>query len=420
VLSRLAAAGVRLGLERVGSFLGWLGSPQAGFPMVHVAGTNGKGSTTAVIAAILQAQGLRTGWYTSPHLQHVNERVRVNGRAISDGQLHELLEEVAREAGLWAAAQALELPDDTPPLTYFEALTACAFLAFHRTDVDVAVAEVGLGGRLDATRTGRAVVTAITSVGLDHCDVLGPDLASVAYEKAGIFRAGVPAVIGPLHRDAARVVRSQAGAVGAPAVVWGEDFETSGGADDFSFRWRETRLDGLKTALQGEHQVRNAGVALATLMALGEVRPDLQVTEAAVRAGLDQVRHPGRCEWLTSDVLVDGAHNVEAAQALADYLRSLGREQPCTLLLGVSGDKDVRAVVAPLMPYVARICTTHCDHPRAVPAGQVAEALVDLSVPVLPAGPIEEALGLARQFDGLLVIAGSLFLAGAVRDLLRP
>jgi len=418
VLSRLAAGGVRLGLDRVGSFLGWLGSPQGTFPMVHVAGTNGKGSVTALVAACLQAQGLRTGLYTSPHLQHVNERIRLNGQAISDAQLDDLLVEVADQARSWAAAQAMELPEDAPPLTYYEALTACAFLAFARAEVDVAVVEVGLGGRLDATRTGSPAVTTVTSVGLDHCEVLGPDLASVAYEKAGIFRRSVPAVIGPLPPDAARVARSHAGEVGAQAIVWDRDFAVQGGPEDFRYRWRDRTLSGLQTGLQGAHQVRNAGVALATLMALGEQRPDLACSESALRTGLDQVRHPGRCEWAASDVLLDGAHNVEASQALADYLATLPRHGGRTLLVGVSGDKDVRAVVAPLLSQIDRVCTTHCAHPRAKPAGQVAESLVDLSVPVLPAGPIEEALSLGRQFDGLLVVAGSLFLVGAVRDLL--
>ncbi len=420
VLTELATAGVRLGLERVGSYLGWLGSPQASFPMVHVAGTNGKGSTTALLASCLSAQGLRTGHYSSPHLQHVNERIRVDGHSISDRLLGELLERVAGEARAWAAAQAMELPEGQPPLTYYEAMTAAAFLAFQRAELDLAAVEVGLGGRLDATRTGQAVVTAITSIGLDHCEVLGPDLASVAYEKAGIFRPGVPAVIGPLPGDAMRVARSQAGGLGAPALIWGEDYEASGTPQDFRFRFRGRELTGLELGLRGDHQVRNAGVALASLYALAEVRPELAVSEAALRSGLAGVRHAGRCEWAASDVLLDGAHNVEASQALADYLAGLPREAPRTLLLGVSKDKDVRSVVAPLMGQVERVCTTHCAHPRAMPAGEVASALVDLSVPVLPAGPVEDALGLARQFDGLLVVAGSLFLVGAVRDLLSP
>lgn len=420
MLSRLAAAGVRLGLDRVGSFMDWLGTPQADVPMVHVAGTNGKGSVSAMVAAALSAQGLKVGLYTSPHLQHVNERVRIGGRPLGDEELGELLEHVVAEAGLWTASKSLALPDDAPPLTYFEALTAVAFLAFQRHQVDVAVVEVGLGGRLDATRIGRAVVTIVTSVGLDHCEVLGPDLASVAYEKAGIFREGVPAIIGALPVEAARVVRSHAGAVGAPAVVWGDDFAVEGTPDDFSFRWRDRTLSGLKTALQGQHQVRNAGTALAALCALGEAWPALSVSESALRTGLECVRHRGRCEWLASDVLIDGAHNVEASQALADYLATLPREGPRTLLLGVCQDKDVRGVVAPLLSQIDRVCTTHCSHPRAMAAGEVAEALVDLSVPVLPAGSVEGALPLSRQFDGLLVVAGSLFLAGAVRDLMAP
>ncbi len=417
LLTQLAAAGVRLGLERIGSLLGWLGSPQATFPMVHVAGTNGKGSVSTVIGAALRAQGLHVGRYTSPHLQHVNERIVIDGRAISDEDLSSLLEEVSFKARSWAAVQATELPETELPLTYYEALTACAFLHFQRSKVDVAVVEVGLGGRLDATRTGRAVATAIVTVGLDHCEVLGPDLASVAYEKAGIFRGGVPAVVGRVPQEALSVVRSQAASVGAPAHVIDEDWTVEGTPEEFRFRFGEVEWSGLATALNGAFQVHNCGVALATLAALGRARPDLAVKESAVRLALSRVRHPGRCEWVASDVLIDGAHNVEAAQALADYLQTLPRDRPRTLLLGMTQGKDVRAMVAALGPQVDRILTTACSHPRAMPPGAVAEALVDLSVPVMPAGPVEDALPLGRQCDGLLVVAGSLFLVGAVRDL---
>jgi dihydrofolate synthase/folylpolyglutamate synthase len=404
----------------VGSFLKWLGSPQAGFPMVHVAGTNGKGSVCAFVAAALSAQGLRVGMYTSPHLQHINERIVVGGSPIGDEELSDLLMHVSSEARKWADAQQVVFSAGTPPLTFFEAVTACAFLSFQRRRVDVAVVEVGLGGRLDATRTGNPAVTTITSVGLDHCEVLGSDLASVAYEKAGIFRQGIPAVIGPLRSEAARVVRSRAGELSAPAVVFGVDFEAQGESENFSFRWRDQITQGLAVPLQGAHQVQNAGTALATLKVLGQVRPDLAVSESALRSGLARVRHNGRCEWVASDVLLDGAHNVEASQALANYLATLPRDGPRTLLLGVSRDKDVRAVVAPLLSQVDRVCTTHCSHPNALTAGEVAEGLVGLSVPVLPAGAVEGALALSRQFDGLLVVAGSLFLVGAVRDLLAP
>ncbi len=418
MLSQLAAGGVRLGLDRVGSFLGWLGSPQVAFPMVHVAGTNGKGSVCAVVASVLEAQGFRVGITTSPHLQHVNERIVVNRRPIGDDSLNQLLEHVAEEARRWAASQAIDFPEEQPPLTYFEAVTASAFLYFKQCEVDVAVVEVGLGGRLDATRTGLAAVTTVTSVGLDHCEVLGPDLASVASEKAGIFRSGVPAVVGQLPAEATRVVRSQAEAVKAPVQVWGEDFEAHGGPDGLGFRWKDEVLEGLQTQLYGDHQICNVGAALATLRALGEARPGLAVTESAIRTGLERVRHRGRCEWVASDLLLDCAHNVQAAQALADYLAGLPRDRPRTLLFGMSRDKDVRTVVAPLLSQVDRVCTTSCLHPRSMTAGEVAEAMVNLSVPVLPAGPIEESLPLGRQFDGLLVVTGSLFLVGAVRDLL--
>ena len=416
LLQRLAAAGVRLGLQRVEALLEAMGSPHAAMPSLHVAGTNGKGSVCMMLDGCLRAAGRHTGLYTSPHIQQLNERFRIDGRPISDARLDALLVEVDRRAREWAHARG-EARDDGG-LTVFEAETLAAFLWFAQQELDVAVLEVGLGGRLDATNVVTPEVTSVVSVGLDHTDRLGDTIAAIAAEKAGILKPGVPMVVGPLPKDALSAVRVMAKERGCPLIVAGTDFRGEGSPEDFSYRSARLSLSGLSCGLSGAHQVQNAGVALAMLERWSERRPELAVDEAAMRAGLKSAQNPGRFEWLADDLLIDGAHNVDGARALASALAALPRDRPRTLLLGASKDKDVRAIAAALRPMIDRVFTTSCAHPRAMMPGEVAERLVGLGVPVLPAGPIEDALPMAREGRGLVIVAGSLFLAGAARDLL--
>ena len=416
LLQRLAAAGVRLGLQRVEALLEAMGSPHAAMPSLHVAGTNGKGSVCMMLDGCLRAAGRHTGLYTSLHIQQLNERFRIDGRPISDARLDALLVEIDRRAREWAHARG-EARDDGG-LTVFEAETLAAFLWFAQQELDVAVLEVGLGGRLDATNVVTPEVTCVVSVGLDHTDRLGDTIAAIAAEKAGILKPGVPMVVGPLPKDALSAVRVMAKERGCPLIVAGTDYRVEGSPEDFSYRSARLSLSGLSCGLSGAHQVQNAGVALAMLERWSERRPELAVDEAALRAGLKSAQNPGRFEWLAEDLLIDGAHNVDGARALASALAALPRDRPRTLLLGASKDKDVRAIAAALRPMIDRVFTTSCAHPRAMMPGEVAERLVGLGVPVLPAGPIEDALPMAREGRGLVIVAGSLFLAGAARDLL--
>ncbi len=414
ILTELAQYGQRLGLERMTSFLRWLGDPQNHSPVLHVAGTNGKGSVVRMTGAMLRAHGLKVGEYTSPHLQHVNERIVVDGVEISDEKLDQVLVQLidARDAWLGAASEG-----PGGGLTYFEVMTAAAFLHFARENVDVVVLEVGLGGRLDATNVITPVGTAIVSVGLDHTDQLGPDLASIAAEKAGILKAGIPVVTGPLQAQAMRVVRAIAAQRGAPLLAPPEAYgvEERRGLG-LCYRGPGRTLDGLEVSLTGGHQAWNAGVALTLVDCLP---PQLRPSDLACREGLSQVRHAGRLERLLPDVLVDCAHNPEGAEQLAAFLRDMPEDQrPRTLLLGMSSDKDPRAVGRLLAPLVQRVLTTHCSHPRAMSAGVLATHLVDLPCAVLPAGPVEEALLTAREEPGGVLVAGSIFLVGAVRDIL--
>lgn len=414
VLDAVAAGGVKLGLDRMRAFLASLGDPHLAAPVIHVAGTNGKGSVCRMVAAMLEARGLKVGVTTSPHLQAINERFTIGARPIDDAALGALLDDLGRARDAWARAV---MPDEPVPLTWFELSVAAAWWWFARERVDVAVVEVGMGGRLDATNVCQPLLTAIVSIGLDHTDQLGPDHAAIAGEKAGIVKPGVPVVVGPLPIDALRVVRSVAAERGAPVRAWGEDFEAWGDPERFTFRGDGGRFQDLAVGLAGDHQVVNAAVALELV---GLLPPALAVPEPALREGLRAARNAGRLEWLAPDLLVDGAHNPDGAAVLAAFLARLPRDRPRTLLLGAGSDKDVLAVGATLAPVVDRILTTTSGHSKARSPFEVAAALAGMPVPVLPAGELDEALAVARDGRSLVVVAGSLFLVGAVRDRVGP
>jgi dihydrofolate synthase/folylpolyglutamate synthase len=420
VLSEASRHGVRLGLNRMRSFLVALGSPHLAVPTLHVAGTNGKGSVVRMVASLLEAHGRSTGELSSPHLQEVNERIRYRGQPVSDAELEALLAELVEVRDRWAASEGLpQSPTGVPEaalLTYFELTTAAGFLHLAHQRPDAAVVEVGMGGRLDATNLVCPAVTAIVTVGIDHTAELGPDLGSIAAEKAGIAKAGVPMVLGPLEYTALRVVRAMAADRGAPLLLPDEHYRVAADRSGrLHFSMGDTVLDDLPLALPGVHQVHNAGVALAMVQTF--LGPDQPLDPEACARALATVHHAGRLEWLGPDLLLDAAHNPAGAATLAAYLRSLPRDRPRTLLLGVSSDKDPRSMVVALEGVVDRVITTRCAHPRALPAGSLAEALVGVAVPVLPAGPVEQALPLAQAGGGLVIAAGSIFLTGAVREL---
>jgi dihydrofolate synthase/folylpolyglutamate synthase len=414
-LSSLARFGIRMGLERMSHFLESLGSPHKAVPVIHVAGTNGKGSTVRLTGSVLRAAGYRVGEYTSPHLQHINERIHVDGMPISDSHLNILLEQVDGARQRWAAGLDDFVPIDRV-LTYFELMTAAAFLHFANQELDVIVVEVGLGGRLDATNVVDPMITAITSIGMDHTDQLGSDLAGIAGEKAGIIKTGRPVVVGSLPGDAMRVVRSIAAERSAPLIANEDAWRVEPGRDGlFSWFHAGRSEHGVRVGLTGDHQVLNAGVAL-TLLA--EIQDRFPIPDwSHILKGLNEVAHPGRLEEVEPGLLLDCAHNVQGAVALATHLRSIPRDGPRTLLMGACNDKDPRAMLGPLAGQVDRVITTHCSHPRAILAGDLAKQLIDVKVPVLPAGPIEDALDVARGDGGLVIVAGSVFLAGAVREL---
>jgi dihydrofolate synthase/folylpolyglutamate synthase len=406
-LSRLGPSGIALGLERVQRVLQALGHPERSLRALHVAGTNGKGSTCAFASAALCAAGHRVGLYTSPHLVRVNERVRVDGEEISDEVLGQRILEV------------LERCPAATTLTYFEFGTVVAFWHFACEAVDVAVLETGLGGRLDATNVCQPLLTAITPVSFDHMEYLGHTLGAIAAEKAGIFKPGVPGVVSRQEPEALAALAAKAEEVGAPLLLEGRDFTLEARLDG-SLTWQGvgSTLEGLSLGLRGPHQLQNAAVALAALEQLS--RHGFSLPPEALRAGLRMARWPGRLEELGSQptVLVDGAHNPAGVQVLLASLRALypGRRLHC--VFGVVADKDRGPMLRALLPACSSLHLTPLDTPRSLSPECYLEEARALCADVRAYASLEEALAGARACaapEDVLLCTGSLFLVGTVR-----
>ncbi|HYM88859.1 MAG TPA: folylpolyglutamate synthase/dihydrofolate synthase family protein [Nitrospiraceae bacterium] len=413
-LYRLQRHGIKLGLETMTVLMVRLGTPQTRYRTLHIAGTNGKGSTAAMAAAVLQAAGYRVGLYTSPHLVEFRERIRVNGEMIAESQVAQLTEQL----------QTLCEPDLSP--TFFEYTTAMAFQHFADSGVEVAVLEVGLGGRFDATNVVMPMACAVTTISLDHQEYLGTTLSSIAFEKAGIIKPGVPVVLGRLEDEAWRTIEQVARERQAPVFRLNEDFRTEGeGPQQFSYRGLGMQYDGLSCALEGRHQLDNAACALALL---GAAAPQgIAVTAEAVSAALRGVNWAGRLEVVDRrpTILLDGAHNPAAATALADYLTRSDRShpsRPVVLVLGMMRDKDHRGFFEPLSGLVDEVVLTQADLPRSATAQELRASLEGLLPHPHVVPSFSDAMALARQLavpDGLVCVAGSLMLAGECKAWFR-
>jgi dihydrofolate synthase/folylpolyglutamate synthase len=412
-LARWERAGMRLGLERIEALLTALDRPEAALRIVHVGGTNGKGSVAALSAAILQAAGLRTGLYTSPHLLDVTERIRIDGLPVPKETLarHAARIEPALEAGA---------------ATFFEAMTAVALAAFHEVRVDVAVLEVGLGGRWDATNVGVPLVSVVTRIDYDHQEFLGRRLEDIAGEKAGIIRGGV-ALSAAQAPEAMAVVEARCRAVRVPLLVEGRELEVQALESDLAGHRLRLRgpgwaYDDVRLALPGLFQSGNAVLAVGAVRAFAAAS-GLAVPEAAVRAGSAAVRWPGRFQIVPGapgrpTLVLDGAHNPAGATALAASLRHYFGGRRLGLVLGVSADKDHAGILKALAPLAARIYLAPADHPRATPPPELLAQLPPVDAEVRLAQSPGEALEQALRAPGIDVVcvAGSLFL---VADALR-
>ena len=392
---------IDLSLERLQRLLGDLGHPERALPPVlHVAGTNGKGSVCAFARALAEAAGLRVHVYTSPHLVRFNERFRIAGALATDEQIADALD-------------AIEAANGPAQITVFEAITAAAFYLFAKYPADIAIIEVGLGGRLDATNVVESRVCAITSISLDHVDFLGDTLAKIAAEKAGIVKSAVPVVVGALAPEAMSVVEAQANAVGATLRRCGVEWQVA--ATDEGILFEGLALP--KPALAGPHQVENAGIALCAVQEMGiELSPEMMA------AGLSRAEWPARLQRLTgklaaklpegSELWLDGAHNPGGALVLAEHLA--GWTGPTTLIVGMKQSKDVGEVLRILAPRAAAIfAVAESEQHLALPV----ERIIEASNGVAKAGPDIEGAFAQITVPTRVLICGSLYLAGEVLKL---
>lgn len=405
--------GSRLGLSRVKQLLHLAGDPQNSMRFVHIAGTNGKGSTAAMLASVLQAAGYKTGLYTSPHLRRYNERIRIDGQDVSD-------EEMCRAAEI--LEQCVEQMDDRP--TVFERITALAFVCFARAGCDVVVLEVGMGGRLDATNVVDApACSVLCHIDLDHTEILGDTLAKIAEEKAGIIKAGCPAVAQCQSEEALDVFRRTCEALDSPLTVTEPDelkvTARSLEGQTFDYRGRKS----LTIPLIANYQLVNVMGVLDTVDVL--IRSGWHISEDALREGLEKTRWAGRFEILRKDplMLIDGAHNPDGAMQLAQSLRTYLPDRKLTFLMGVMADKDYRQMIRIVAPFAKRFVTVTPDSSRSLPCEELARVIEEeTGLPAAAGGTVKEGLTLADSLlakDDVLCIFGSLYQVGDVQEWLE-
>jgi dihydrofolate synthase/folylpolyglutamate synthase len=423
-LARRVRFGIKFGLATMRALVAEMGHPERAYPTLLVAGTNGKGSVAAYCDAVLRAPGLRVGRYTSPHLVRVNERIAVDGRDVTDREFARAVREVRDAAERLVRRGVLEAHP-----TFFEALTAAAFAHFRRRHVDVAVVEVGLGGRLDATNVADPVASAVVSVDFDHEVYLGRTLAAIAGEKAGVMRAGRPTVVGPVPDEARRALRARARATGARLVEAsrGARFSAPGGptlpgeaTDTLDLRTPGAFHAGLRP-LPGLHQRDNLLVAIRLLEEAQ--KEGLPVDLRKVPAAVARTRWPGRLERIAGDppLVLDGAHNPAGARALAAHLAG---GPPFVLVFGAMADKDVPGLARALFPEAEAIVLTRPRVSRAASPEELARRAGRVGARAWREPSVARALRLARRLarahgpDTAVVVAGSLYLVGAVKALL--
>lgn len=399
---------IDLTLDRMHVLLEALGNPQNRLPpVIHIAGTNGKGSTQAMIRAGLEAMGKTVHAYTSPHLARFHERIRLAGELISEPDLTDLLDRCYRA-------------NNGAEITYFEITTCAALLGFSETPADYTLLEVGLGGRLDATNVMTPALSIITPVDLDHQQFLGDTLEKIAAEKAGIIKPGIPCIIGPQHDNAAEVIEGIAARVQAPLLKFGQDFQTYEERGRLIYQDEQGLLDLPLPALRGSHQIENAGAVLAALRHLG-------ADESACEAALTQVYWPARMERLKNGALVrrakgaelwlDGGHNPAAGQAIAATLQTLPKDRSTYLICGMLNTKDVAGFMKPLKPFAKHLVA--CSIPgeaNTLPAEKTAEVASQTGIPATTAETVHEAIDsiTALAPNARILICGSLYFAGHV------
>ena len=412
-LSKYHPKVIDLSLNRIERLLNLLGNPENKLPpVIHIAGTNGKGSTLAFMRAISEAAGLNVHTYTSPHLVKFNERIRINGNIIEDKTLLGLVEEV-------------EAINGSAPITFFEVTTAVALLAFHRTPADLVLLETGLGGRLDATNViKRPAVTVLSPISYDHMGFLGDNLADIATEKAGIMKTGTVCITSKQEPVVLDTIRKVSDDINVPLKVENEDWWISILGDNLLVNTHDGELKLPFPGLLGLHQLHNAGLATVALAALGDKR----VTEIALREGMKSVDWPGRMQRLTAGPLLetlpegwelwlDGGHNPAAGEAIARTIEAQ-RIQPVYLIIGMLKTKNPAQFLAPLAPYISEVRTVRIlSEEASMNAHELCDIAASVGLNAYVSENILEAISQiinAQQISGKILICGSLYLAGAV------
>lgn len=399
-------------LDRMRSLLERLGNPHQAYPSIHIAGTKGKGSTSALCSSALSAAGYKTGLYTSPHLQDFSERIQINCEPIAQDALVSLLERIRHHI------------ESVPGISTFEIMTALAMQHFADEKVDAAVLEVGLGGRLDATNVVTPLVSVITSISIDHVPILGSTLAEIASEKAGIIKPGIPVVVAPQKSEANLAIRSIAAKQNAPLITVGKEVEFKAGSfaigrQELVIRDQHTPWTTLAIPLLGLHQIENAATAWTALRSAAE--SGLNISDDAIRRGFAEVKWPGRFEILrrSPTVILDAAHNADSALRLTETLDQYFPDQPLHLVVGFSGDKAIADFLKPFAGRTKQVIATRSVHPRALDPEALREIAAEIGMMVTCTQNIEEALELGLEGlknEDVLLVTGSVFVVGGARE----
>jgi len=411
--------GTKLGLDNISYLLNLLGNPHLKLRCVHIAGTNGKGSVAAIISSILRRAGYKTGLFISPYLEDFRERIQINGCCIAENELGRITAIVKQKV------EQMVSEGHAHP-TEFEVVTAIGFYYFAEQNVDYAVIEVGLGGRLDSTNVIDPMVSIITSIDYDHKDILGDTLAQIAWEKAGIIKPGRPAIVYPQQDEAMDVIKNACSERKAPliAVSYNDAKLISSSLDGqyFSYNKNGRVFDSLFIPLLGEHQIMNAATAITAALTLKEL--GVNITDEAIKEGLSNAKWPGRLELMHQHpyILLDGAHNPQGARTLASAIRRYFPDNQVIMVLGILADKDVDGILKSLVPSAAYIIATRPDSPRALDPKKLLSLINGYNKTAIAVDEIEAAvqaaLNIASSSD-LVVISGSLYLIGRARTYLK-
>ncbi|MEW8961720.1 folylpolyglutamate synthase/dihydrofolate synthase family protein [Paraclostridium dentum] len=412
--------GMRLGLDNIKKLLELLGNPQDNLNIIHVAGTNGKGSTCSFISSILKESGYKVGLYTSPFLETFTERIRVNGENIEE-------EEVGKIVSLIKEKIEIMVSEGYSYPTEFEIVTAMAFYYYNQEKVDFVALEVGLGGRYDATNViDKPVVSAITSISLDHTGILGDTLGKIAFEKAGIIKEDCPTIVYPQQEEASEVIKNICAEKKSKYIEC--DFKnieiksSNINSQIYNCNINGKELNDLEIKLIGDHQIKNSIVALNVIEYLNDIKIT-NISEENIRKGLLETKWPGRIEKISENpmFIIDGAHNEEGAKSLANSIEKYFENKNKILVIGMLEDKDIESVLDLLIPKFNKVITTTPDNPRAIDANKLKEKIERYNIEVTCKPNIKEAVDYALEIsnkDDVIISAGSLYMIGNIRTII--